>query len=88
MESDHYFSSSPSSPENLRRIRVSIAGHPVEVTTAGGVFSPDHIDTGTTVLLEVLLIGLLKQGCLEVRRIAARGVEGARRARCHSRQGE
>lgn len=52
MESDHYFSSSPSSPENLRRIRVSIAGHPVDVTTAGGVFSPDHIDTGTSVLLE------------------------------------
>lgn len=52
MESDHYFSSSPSSPENTRRIRVSIAGRPVEVTTAGGVFSPDHIDTGTAVLLE------------------------------------
>lgn len=52
MESDHYFSSSPSSPESIRRIRVSIAGQPVEVTTAGGVFSPDHIDTGTAVLLE------------------------------------
>jgi 16S rRNA G1207 methylase RsmC len=51
MESDHYFSSSPSSPENLRRIRVSIAGQPVDVVTASGVFSPDHIDTGTAVLL-------------------------------------
>ncbi|WP_375384957.1 class I SAM-dependent methyltransferase [uncultured Microbacterium sp.] len=51
MGSDHYFSASPASPENLRRIRVSIGGHDVEVTTAGGVFSPDHIDAGTAVLL-------------------------------------
>ena len=51
MGSDHYFSASPSSSENLRRIRVSLAGRDVEVTTAGGVFSPDHIDGGTAVLL-------------------------------------
>jgi len=51
MGSDHYFSASPASPENLRRIRVSIGGREVEVTTAGGVFSPDHIDSGTAVLL-------------------------------------
>lgn len=51
MGSDHYFSASPASPENLRRIRVRLAGRDVEVTTAGGVFSPDHIDSGTSVLL-------------------------------------
>lgn len=51
MGSDHYFSAAPASPENLRRIRVTLAGRDVEVTTAGGVFSPDHIDTGTAVLL-------------------------------------
>lgn len=51
MGSDHYFSASPASPENLRRIRVSFSGRDVEVTTAGGVFSPDHIDSGTSVLL-------------------------------------
>lgn len=51
MGSDHYFSASPASPENLRRIRVSLAGRDVEVTTAGGVFSPDHVDAGTGVLL-------------------------------------
>ena len=51
MGSDHYFSASPASPENLRRIRVSLSGRDVEVTTAGGVFSPDHIDSGTAVLL-------------------------------------
>lgn len=51
MGSDHYFSASPSSAENLRRIRVTLAGRPVEVVTAGGVFSPDHVDGGTGVLL-------------------------------------
>jgi len=51
MSSDHYFSASPASAENLRRIRVTLAGRDVEVTTAAGVFSPDHIDSGTGVLL-------------------------------------
>lgn len=51
MGSDHYFSATPASPENLRRIRVTLAGRDVEVTTAGGVFSPDHVDSGTAVLL-------------------------------------
>ncbi|MDY0909253.1 class I SAM-dependent methyltransferase [Microbacterium sp. CFBP9034] len=51
MGSDHYFSASPASAENLRRIRVTLAGRDLEVTTAGGVFSPDHVDSGTGVLL-------------------------------------
>lgn len=51
MASDHYFSSTPASAEKLRRIRVTLAGRSVEVTTAGGVFSPEHIDSGTAVLL-------------------------------------
>jgi len=51
MASDHYFSASPASAENLRRIRVSLAGRDLEVTTAGGVFSPQHVDAGTAVLL-------------------------------------
>ncbi|MCR2810007.1 MULTISPECIES: methyltransferase [unclassified Microbacterium] len=51
MGEDHYFSASPASAEKLRRVRVTLAGSEVEVITAGGVFSPDHIDTGTAVLL-------------------------------------
>lgn len=51
MGSDHYFSAAPSSAENLRRISVTLAGRSGEVTTAGGVFSPDHVDGGTAVLL-------------------------------------
>ena len=51
MGSDHYFTAAPASPENLRKIRVSLAGGELEVTTAGGVFSPDRLDAGTAVLL-------------------------------------
>ncbi|GAA1843332.1 class I SAM-dependent methyltransferase [Microbacterium koreense] len=51
MGSDHYFTAAPESPENLRRIRVRLAGRDVELTTAGGVFSPGHLDAGTGVLL-------------------------------------
>ncbi|QKJ21206.1 class I SAM-dependent methyltransferase [Microbacterium hominis] len=51
MGSDHYFSASPASAENLRRVRVALAGRDLEVTTARGVFSPDHVDHGTGVLL-------------------------------------
>ncbi|MEV8369667.1 methyltransferase [Microbacterium sp. NPDC064584] len=51
MSGDHYFSASPASAENLRRIRATLAGAEVELTTAGGVFSPDHVDSGTAVLL-------------------------------------
>ncbi|MDF2493042.1 MAG: methylase RsmC, partial [Microbacterium sp.] len=51
MGSDHYFTASPASPENLRTIRVTLAGRDTEVVTAGGVFSPDRLDAGTAVLL-------------------------------------
>lgn len=51
MGSDHYFTASPASPENLRTIRVTLAGRDIEVVTAGGVFSPDRVDAGTAVLL-------------------------------------
>ncbi|AXL11936.1 class I SAM-dependent methyltransferase [Microbacterium foliorum] len=51
MGSDHYFTAAPASPENLRPIRVTLAGRELSVTTAGGVFSPDRLDAGTAVLL-------------------------------------
>jgi len=50
MGSDHYFTAAPASSENLRRIKVTLAGRDLEVTTAGGVFSPAHVDVGTSVL--------------------------------------
>lgn len=48
---DHYFSAQPSSPEELRSLRVTLAGREITATTASGVFSPDRLDKGTEVLL-------------------------------------
>jgi len=51
MGSDHYFTGVPESELRLRTIHVRLAGTSVDVTTAGGIFSPDRIDSGTQVLL-------------------------------------
>jgi 16S rRNA G1207 methylase RsmC len=48
---DHYFSASPASAEQRRTVEVELGGRRLTVETAGGVFSPDHVDTGTQVLL-------------------------------------
>jgi 16S rRNA G1207 methylase RsmC len=54
MSSDHYFSEAPDSKFKPKEIQVEIDGRAVTVTTAGGIFSPDHIDQGTLVLLDHL----------------------------------
>ena len=52
MGSDHYFSASPGERrESSPHPRARSPSREVEVTTAGGVFSPDHVDSGTAVLL-------------------------------------
>ncbi|MEN9607294.1 MAG: hypothetical protein RL605_1122 [Actinomycetota bacterium] len=51
-EQAHYFSASPDGPMRTKRIRVTLGGREVEVQTAGSVFSPDHLDTGTRILLK------------------------------------
>ncbi len=48
---DHYFTAQPAAPDERRTITVELAGRAVAVETAGGVFSPDHVDLGTRVLL-------------------------------------
>jgi 16S rRNA G1207 methylase RsmC len=48
---DHYFSVAPGSDPKLRTIEVRLDGRELTVTTGAGVFSPDHVDTGTAVLL-------------------------------------
>lgn len=50
--SDHYFTASPASSDERRPLTVHLGGRDVVVQTAGGVFSPDHVDTGTRVLLD------------------------------------
>ncbi len=54
MSSEHYFSETPDTEYKPKKIHAVLAGQSVEVTTAGGVFSPDHVDQGTAVLLEQL----------------------------------
>lgn len=51
MAPEHYFSSASDSELKLRQISVQLAGREYTVTTANAVFSPEHIDTGTQVLL-------------------------------------
>lgn len=54
MASEHYFSETPGSNFKPKQIQVTIDGRAVTVTTAGGIFSPDHIDQGTQILLQHL----------------------------------
>lgn len=49
---DHYFTAQPASAAQLRERTVTLAGESVSVVTAGGVFSPDHLDKGSAILLE------------------------------------
>lgn len=51
MSENHYFSSSPEGPLVTREITVTLNGTKTTVLTAGSVFSPEHIDQGTQVLL-------------------------------------
>lgn len=51
---EHYFSSNPSSAPDRRDLTVVLAGRPVRVTTAVGVFSHDRLDRGTAVLLRTV----------------------------------
>jgi len=54
MPQAHYFSNEPIGEFRPKTIGVTLAGKKVSVQTAGGIFSPDHVDTGTAVLLELL----------------------------------
>jgi len=48
---EHYFTAQPATSAERRTVEVDLAGRRLTVVTAGGVFSPDHVDTGTQVLL-------------------------------------
>jgi 16S rRNA (guanine1207-N2)-methyltransferase len=52
MPQEHYFSSTPADDGALRTVTVRLAGRELQVLTAGGVFSPAHVDLGTRVLLD------------------------------------
>lgn len=52
--SSHYFNESPTGDLRPKEIAVTLAGQNLKLLTAGSVFSPDHLDQGTAVLLEHL----------------------------------
>jgi 16S rRNA G1207 methylase RsmC len=54
MSSEHYFSETPGSEFKPKEIKVELDGRAVVVKTSGGIFSPDRLDPGTTVLLDHL----------------------------------
>jgi 16S rRNA G1207 methylase RsmC len=54
MSGDHYFSQQPQSDFKGKQIRVLLGDREVLLQTAGGTFSPDHLDSGTAVLLDHL----------------------------------
>ncbi|MEY4390978.1 MAG: hypothetical protein RLZZ400_721 [Actinomycetota bacterium] len=54
MSAEHYFSQTPDSEFKPKQIQVKLAGQTVTVETAGGVFSPEHLDQGTAALLSHL----------------------------------
>ena len=51
MAGEHYFTAQPAAPSERRTVEVELAGRRLSLVTAGGVFSPDRVDTGTQVLL-------------------------------------
>lgn len=50
----HYFSESPAGDFTPREIEIELQGASYSVLTAGGVFSPEHLDQGTAILLSAL----------------------------------
>ena len=52
MSGEHYFSEQPTGEFKPKKIVTAIDGQRIELLTAGGTFSPDHMDTGTAILLE------------------------------------
>jgi 16S rRNA (guanine1207-N2)-methyltransferase len=51
VDGEHYFSAQPAGAARERKIRVVLQGERFELLTADGVFSSEHLDTGTAVLL-------------------------------------
>lgn len=49
---DHYFTAEPASAAERRTLTLRLAGREVAMQTAPGVFCPDRLDAGTSVLLD------------------------------------
>lgn len=51
---EHYFSAAPQGDFRPTEVTVRLAGQDRSLVTAGGVFSPEHLDRGTELLLHTL----------------------------------
>ncbi len=64
---DHYFLSSPKTEANYGLIRTILCGRNFEFITASSVFSKRHVDTGTQLLIESMILpktgSVLDIGC-------------------------
>lgn len=68
MATEHYFTNEPAGEFVPHTITATLAGRPVELTTAGGTFSPEHVDRGTGILINSVAVppktgNLLDVGC-------------------------
>ncbi len=63
---DHYFSRSPESKPRYQQLEVTLLGNSLKLTTGSGIFSKDHIDKGTHLLIASASIkgsSILDLGC-------------------------
>lgn len=60
--SEHYFARRPSSKPRFGLLKVHLRGRFFEFLTASGVFSKTHVDLGTRLLIESMI--LPKSGCV------------------------
>jgi 16S rRNA G1207 methylase RsmC len=63
---EHYFSENPAGEYKQRLISVTLAGVKAEVITASSVFSPEHIDQGTEVLLSQIDLAIPSGTLLDI----------------------
>jgi 16S rRNA (guanine1207-N2)-methyltransferase len=68
MATEHYFTNDAQGEYEPRTITATLAGRTVELTTAGGMFSPEHVDRGTGILINSVALppktgNLLDVGC-------------------------
>ncbi|MBI2298536.1 MAG: class I SAM-dependent methyltransferase [Armatimonadetes bacterium] len=54
MPDDHYFTEDPSSPSQPRELIARLRGREWRFVVDNGVFSPDHIDPGSRLLIEAM----------------------------------
>ena len=64
---EHYFSTKPTTPEKRTRFTTTLRDHELTFTTSSGVFSKEHIDIGSRLLIEQCIIengwDVLDLGC-------------------------